>query len=176
MITSKKDNIDTIKVSAIIKKLGRIDGNYIETESTIIYQKQPFIISLLLGYRVDLKPDELNEITKVILIIWEYFKGNKKIGVNKITEQLFDRIQLRNAHMVKYFEGEQGKQAKSEVLQSDLNHLNSKGLLAGVLLCFNTNETFIKMDARERGIVIIGMKTLIECFEELEKTLNTTSN
>ncbi len=40
---------------------------YVNEESDIISQKQPFLISLILGYRFDLKPLELEEMIESYL-------------------------------------------------------------------------------------------------------------
>lgn len=75
MIISKKDKKESLRVGQLIKKIELIDEKYVNEESNKISQKQPFLISLILGYRFDLKPLELEEIMKVIFLIWEFFKN-----------------------------------------------------------------------------------------------------
>lgn len=75
-------------------------------------------------------------------------------------------------HLLKYLEGEPGHEGKLEVIASDLEHLNSKALLTGLFLRFNTQNELINMKPETRGILLIGMKSLIECFEEIEKNSN----
>jgi len=70
-----------------VRKVCEIDAEYLRTESDIIAEKQPFIISLLLGYQIDLEDDQLDDILRVLLLIWEFFKdkhefsGKQKIGI-----------------------------------------------------------------------------------------------
>ena len=125
------------------------------------------MISILLGYRLDLKEKELEEIMKIIFIIWEYFKNFDKIHKIKISEKLFEKIQQRNIHMLKYIEGESGQIVQNNVVESDLRHLHSKALLSGIFFQFNQKKPLIEMNNEKKGIILIGMKSLIECFDEI---------
>ena len=79
MIISEKDKKESQIVGQLIKKIELIDKEYISKESDFISQKQPFLISLILGYRVDLRGFELEEVMKVIFLIWEFFKNHNQI-------------------------------------------------------------------------------------------------
>ena len=167
MKISGSDKEESLKISQLIKKIDLIDKEYVNRESDVISQKQPFLISLILGYSHDLKGHELEEIVKIIFLIWEYFKDFKQINKSKISESQFERIHQRNIHLLKYFKGEQSENAKSELVDSDLKRLNSKSLFAGVFFQFNHKEALLEMRSEDRGIVLIGLKSLIECFEEM---------
>jgi len=169
MIISEKDKNDTIRVGEIIKKINNIDAGYANSELDIIFQQQPFLISLILGYKIDLKAEEQEEMIKIIFIIWEYFKHSKVVNRIKISQSIFEKIQLRNTHLLKYLEGAPGQEEKSKVVASDLAHLNSKALLSGLFLRFNTQIDLNTMNAETKGILMLGMKSLVECFEEIEK-------
>lgn len=167
MIVKEDDKKDSLKVGQLIKKIDRIDGGYVNKESDIISQKQPFLISLILGYRFDLKELELEEIMKIIFLIWEYFKNSNQAEKAKISESQFERIQQRNIHMLKYLEGEQGQSEKLELIALDLGHLKSKALFTGIIFQFNRKASLAGMKSETRGIILVGLKSLIECFEEI---------
>lgn len=167
MIISEEDKKESQRVGHLIKKIELIDEEYVNKESDIISQKQPFLISLLLGYRFDLKELELEEIMKIIFLVWEYFKNSYQVEKTKISESQFERIQQRNIHMLQYFEGEQGQSAKLELIASDLGHLKSKSLFTGIIFQFNQKATLLGTKNETRGIILIGLKSLIECFEEI---------
>ncbi len=167
MIISKEDKKECLRVTQLIKKIELIDEKYVNEESDIISEKQPFLISLILGYRFDLKPLELEEIMKVIFLIWEFFKKYPQTEIAKITETQFMRIQQRNVYMLKYFEGEQSSNSKLEVISADLENLYSKSLFTGVIFQFNQKVELLNMNNEKRGIILVGLKSLIECFEEI---------
>lgn len=167
LIITQEDKKEGEKISHIINKVENIDEVYVNSESEIIYKKQPFLISILLGYKLDLKERELEEIMKIIFIIWEYFKSSDRIHKTKLSEKLFERIQQRNIHMLKYFEGENEPNAQNNVVKSDLRHLHSKALLTGIFFQFNHKKPLIEMNPEKKGIILIGMKSLIECFDEI---------
>ena len=165
----EKDIKDVTVVGEIINRMNIADLDFFDSESDVICKRQPFLISLLLGYQRDCKPNEFEEIAKILFVIWEYFKLRNKIKRKKITKTQFERIERRNYHLLKYLEGESEKSERLKVIESDMSHLNSKALFAGILLAFNTWDAFIKMDTENKGILLIGLKSLIECFEENER-------
>lgn len=165
----EKDLKDADVVGGIINRVEIADRDFFDSESDVIFKRQPFLISLLLGYQLDFKPNEFEEIGKILFIIWEYFKLRNKIKRKKITETQFERIERRNYHLLKYLEGESEETERLKVIESDMEHLNSKALYAGILLIFNAWDAFIKMDTENKGILLIGLKSLIECFEENER-------
>ena len=167
MIISKEDKEASLKIAQLVKKIEQIDEKYVNEESDKILQKQPFLVSLILGYRFDLKPLELEEIMKIIFLIWEFFKKYHQTKTEKITEAQFIRIQQRNVNMLKYFGEEQGINSKLEVISADLENLNSKALFTGVIFQFDQKVALLNMKNKTRGIVLVGLKSLIECFEEI---------
>ena len=169
MIISKEDRNESKKVGRIIQKVEKIDANYVSSESEIINQKQPFLISLLLGFRDDLKETELEEIMKIIFIIWEYFKSSDQINKTMISENLYSKILKRNINMLKYLEGEDNSSSISEITEIDLSNLRSKALFSGIIFQFKNKRPLIEMNNKIKGYVLIGMKSLIECFDEIIK-------
>lgn len=85
MIISEDNKKESLKVGQLIKKIDHIDKEYVNKETDVISQKQPFLISLILGYRFDLKELELEEIMKIIFLIWDYFKNYNRIEEIKIS-------------------------------------------------------------------------------------------
>lgn len=166
MKISKKDFQETRRVSEIIQKVDKMDANYMNSESDKIYIRQPLLISTIMGYHMDLKSQESEDVARIIFMIWEYYKDNEKIIDKAITELQFDEAHERNISFLNYMESEVAEKAKSEIIASDFDHLDSKALLTGVFFRFNTQKALIEMEEETRGIVMIGMKSLIECMEE----------
>ena len=169
MLIVENDFPEINRVSEIVRFVENMDIHYADKESEVIYRKQPFILSLILGYGMDLNKEELGEVIKVLFIIWEYFKVNNRIGTVKVTEEQYERITAKNLHMLKYYEGEPGESEKLAVIEADLFHLNSKTLFAAVIFRFKTNKTLLNLNEETRGIILVGMKTMIECLEEIVK-------
>lgn len=167
MRISEKDQKEALEVSQLSKKIERISEEYIHKEGDIIARQQPFLISLILGYRFDLKELELEEIMKIIFLIWEFFKNYSQLEHSKISEAQFARIQRKNASMLKYYAGEQTKNAKTELVSADLKHLKSKSLFTEIILQFNQKAPLSNLSHENRAIILIGLKSLIECFEEI---------
>lgn len=167
MILSEEDKDESLRVGQLIKKIELIDEEYVNKESDLIFKKQPFLISLLLGYRYDLKDHELEEIMKIIFLIWEYFKNHSQVNETKISESQFLRIQQRNIYMLKYYEGELGQKASIEFISTDLKNLKSKSLFGGIIFKFVEKTPLLEMENEDRSIILVGMKSLIECFEEI---------
>jgi hypothetical protein len=164
---SEKDFEETSKLAATIRRIENIDANYVNLVSDEIVAKQPFFLSVLIGYRMVTSPEELDEILKIYFLIWEYFKDNKGVQANKLTESYFEEVQQRNIEMLKCSIGEPTGKERLEIYAADLQNLQSKALLTAVLYRFNTKPVLLKMIDKKKGIILIGIKSLIECFEHL---------
>ena|SRR5690554_3694222 len=151
MKISKKEKSESARVAHLIKKVDAIDGVYVNEESDKIAQKHPFLISMLLGYRLDLKPTELEEMMRIIFLIWEYFKDLKQMGNSKITMAQFEKIKLRNITLLKYLEDEQSSEGMFTTVESDLDHLKSKALFTGVLFQMNHKKALLEMKSELKG-------------------------
>ena len=166
MQITEKDNSEINRVSKILLFVDKMDLKYAERESDEIFRKQPFILSLILGYRFDLNQEGYGEVIKLLYMIWEYFKVFEKIGSRQVTEEQYERITARNLQMLKYYVGEPGEAEKSALVESDLNHLDSKTIWTAVIFRFKNNETLLNLKEEIKAAVLIGTKTLIECLEE----------
>ena len=56
---------------------------------------------------------------------------------------------------------------KMKIYASDLSNLKSKALYAAVVKRYNEREVLLKMDVRKRGLILIGIKSFIECFDTI---------
>jgi hypothetical protein len=155
---------DLVKVQI---KIDNIDAEYVNLISDEIFQKQPFFLTVLLGYRLDTTAIELEEIMKIYFLIWEYFRTNKKVQTIKVTEDHFETIQDKNIAMLQYADGELDDVEKTKIYSSDLGNLKSKALFTAVLYRYNERTVLLKMEERKRTIILIGIKSFIECFETI---------
>ena len=151
-----------------IKKIDKIDSDYINTVSDEIYKIQPFFLSVLLGYQYDVSMDELDEIMKIYFLVWQYFRLEPNVQKKQVTEADFSKIQKQNIEMLKYSEGESSADTKSALYSNDLQGQKSKSLLTAVFFRFNERPILLKMDIEKRGAILIGIKSFIECFEKLK--------
>lgn len=97
----------------------------------------------------------------------EYFKVRKNIKAKKITEEQFERFEKRNIHFFKYLEGSEAKDMDCAI-SSDLENQQSKALLTAIFLRFYTRPALLSMNEYERGIITIGLRSLFDCFEEID--------
>jgi hypothetical protein len=155
---------DLVKVQI---KIDNIDAEYVNLISDEIFQKQPFFLTVLLGYRLDTTAIELEEIMKIYFLIWEYFRTNKKVQTIKVTEDYFETIQNKNIAMLQYADGGLDDVEKTKIYSSDLGNLKSKALFTAVLYRYNERTVLLKMEERKRTIILIGIKSFIECFETI---------
>lgn len=165
---SKKYFIETKEISHLLKKIDSIDKQYIDTITDEIYQSQPFLLSLLLGYQHDLELNVVDEIMKVYFIIWEYFKDKKNVRIKKITKEQFENSEKKNIDFFNYLEKSEGKD-KDYAIASDLEHQQSKALLTAIFYRFNTRPVLVAMNDYHKGIIIIGVKSIMDCFEAIGK-------
>lgn len=106
MKLTQKDFKETTILAGIINNIDKIDGRYADATSDDIYKYQPFLLSVMLGYKFDVTLEELDEIIKIHFIIWEYFKTNPQIMKKQITETDFEKAQIKIIEMLKKIESE----------------------------------------------------------------------
>ena len=167
MDITQNDLNEVTVLTEIVKKIDHINAEYVNKISDEIFQRQPFFLTVLLGYRHDTTPIELEEIMKIYFLIWEYLKPNNNVQTKKVTEAYFEKVQHKNIEMFQYAEGEPGHSEKMQVYSSDLDNLRSKALLAVVLFRFNDRQVLLKMNEVKRGSILIGIKSFINCFETI---------
>ena len=68
--------------------------------------------------------------------------------------------------MLQYLEGETDEKEKKDIYANDIQNMQSKALLTAVIVRFNMHPVMLNMSLRMRGIVFIGIKSCIECFEK----------
>ena len=150
-----------------MRRIDNIDADYVNLISDEIFQYQPFFLSALLGLRLDVTPAELDEVMKIYFLIWEYFRGDKKLKVIKVTQADFEKIQLRHIEMLRYMDDEFSQKEIGEITSSDLENVKSKVLLTAVLIRYDTRPVLMRMNDEMKGIVFVGVKSFIEYFEKL---------
>jgi hypothetical protein len=153
------------EIDKLVRALDRIGPEYVSTVLAEIYERQPFFLTVLLGYRFDTSPEELDEIMRVYFLIWEYFKDSN-VRTKKVNEEHFDIVQRRHIQMFKYAEGE-SDDSKRLLYSDDWNGLRSKALVAAIVLQFKERAVLAKMDGEKKVIILVGIKSFIECFEGL---------
>jgi len=154
-------------LSESIKKIDKIDSDYVNTTSDEIFKFQPFFLTVLLGHQHDVTMEELEEIMKIYFLVWEYFKLNSNLQTKQLTESYFNKIQEKNIEMLRYTQDMPKENDKLEIYSSDLQNIKSKSLMAAIFFRFNERPALLKMDIKKRGAIMIGIKTFIECFETI---------
>ena len=167
MKITQKDFDETTELAGLLTKIDNFSSEDVDTLSDEIFKRQPFFLTVLLGYRFDVTPEELEEIMKIYFLIWEYFKTNKNVQTKPVTESYFEKVQDRHIKMLKYVEGETTQNDKMNIYSYDLDNLKSKALITAVLYRYNSRPTLLKMDKKSKGIVLVGIKSFIECFETI---------
>ena len=121
------------------------------TDELHIYQ--PFLLSILMGYKFDLSPEELGEALTLYIAIWEYFKIDSRVKSRKITDTQFERLHNNNMQLL---------------VKNDPANMEDVAILFNVIV-----ERFMKrpvlsgMGTKSKAALMIGTKSIIECFQEL---------
>lgn len=87
--------------------------------------------------------------------------------MRQVTQRMFEETEKTVLEMLIYCEGENSVEAKNELYSGDLQRIKSKALWAVILSRFNNNPVLEKMDTKIQGVVLIGIRSFIECFEAL---------
>ncbi len=164
MELSQRDFDEVELVGKLLMKIDNLDLAYVESVMDDIQKRQPFILSIISGLRMDVTPLELEEIVKLHFLIWDYFKSSKNVQTIKITEELFEKVLKRNFALLQSAEGISEDQ-QAILFGNDLQNLKAKALMMAVLFRFKDHPALKSMLKNLEFSVLLGMKALIECLE-----------
>ncbi|MFO7863045.1 MAG: hypothetical protein R6U85_03510 [Salinivirgaceae bacterium] len=164
---SKKDVEEQIELTQTAKKIDQIDDEYFNRLSDEIFEHQPFFMTVLLGLRFEVSLNELDEITRIYFIIWEYFRKNPTILKTKVTESMYNEVLLKNVNMLKYSEEEANPK---NIYSQDVQRIKSQSLMSIVFSRFRDRQILADIDIEKKGLAILGIKSFIECFEIILKS------
>ncbi|MFK7979150.1 MAG: hypothetical protein AB8G86_04155 [Saprospiraceae bacterium] len=165
---TSKDFEQTEQVARIVQLCDKTDIEELERIVDEIYKYQPFVISIFLGYKDDMNPYQHDEILRVLIIIWLFFKSNKNVERRKINVALFEKKQQKNVQFLQYLSGEPSNEAQLLTTGLNLGQLKSKALFTAVLFKIREGKTLKNLEQRTSNIILIGMKSLIEAFEHVK--------
>ena len=165
---TKTDFQQTDQVAEIIKFCDTADLKTLEQIADQIYRYQPFLISIFLGFKDQVDVYQHDEILRILLIIWLFFKDHKNVKHTQITQKQFETRQRKNAAFLNYLGGE-SEQVQKHTTADNLGALKSKALFTAVLFKIKQGPALKTLEPQLPGIILVGMKSLIEAFEELTK-------
>lgn len=148
---------DFKRINLILEKIERLsnDFDYANHSTDELYIYQPFLLSVMMGYKFDLKADELEEALALYTVIWEYFKIHPKVKTSQVTENQFEHFQDLNIKMLN---------------KADPTELEKTTILQAVLFeKFRNRPALMNMETQTKAALMIGIKTMIDCFEDLTK-------
>ena len=167
MSFTNQDFKEPTKLASIISFCEQADNKTLEQVVAEIHKYQPFLISIFLGYKEDVTPHQHDEIIRILIIIWLFFKDQKGVKKQKINESQFEQQQLKNAQLIQYLHGEPTLQAQQLTTDLNLDQLRSKALFSAVLFRVLDGKHLQSLEEETRGVFILSMKSLIECFETI---------
>ena len=162
-----KDLCQVDQIATLLLKIDKNDGRFFEEVLEEIHRHQPFLLSSMLGYQYDFSSEAFNEILKLHLLLWLFFKEQPAAKQQAITQAQFESHESRNIHLLKYLaEEDPNGKSFSAVTEKDLERLLSKALWTACMFRFNERPALKTLESQTRGLTLIGLKSMIECFEE----------
>jgi len=167
MNIAPKDLQQVDQIAALLQKIDANDARFFEEVLEEIHRHQPFLLSSMLGYQYDFSSEAFNDILKLHLLIWMYFREQSAAKKKVVTQAQFESHESRNIHLLKYLAGENpNDKSYTAVIEEDLERLRSKALWTACMFRFNEQPALKTLDSQTRGLTLIGLKSMIECFEE----------
>ncbi|WP_367390126.1 hypothetical protein [Lewinella sp. LCG006] len=154
-------------VSELVDFCANVDNATLEKVVDQIYTHQPFVVSLFLGYKDDVDMFQLDELLRILIVIWLFFEDHPRVKQKRITQKMFEARQKKNVTFLDYMDGEPSQSAKNQLVAENLKALHSKELWTMVFYKFKEGAALKTLDPQLSGIILIGMKSLMECFEEV---------
>lgn len=157
------------ELDAITRRIETRDLPFIRSLSDEMAKHQPFMMSVIKGYTVDLKKEEADALLKIHLLIWWKYRQTKSCRNTPVTETLHTKAMMRNTGFFKYLEKEEGTPMFSQTISDDFKHNDHLVLLGYITRLFQKWPALKNMEEQDKGIVTLSIKSFAECFEEMIK-------
>ncbi|OMP74953.1 hypothetical protein [[Flexibacter] sp. ATCC 35208] len=88
LISLFKEQTDIKQIAAVKTEIeSRMnDFDHANNITDELYQYQPFILSTIIGYNMDVAIEDLPDLIKLYVLIWIFYRDKKNIRKIKITE------------------------------------------------------------------------------------------
>ena len=146
---------DLKRIIGIFDKINKLSNDLIWANAVTdeLFICQPFLLSMLMGYKYDLSTIELDETLNLYFAVWEYFKIDPKVKLNAITKDRFEHFQNTNIQIF--------------AINDPASRETVTILLAAIFERFKNRPVLLNMETQIKGAIMIGVKSIIECFEEI---------
>lgn len=165
-----RDIEETEALKEILQRIDEIEVGGEEPIYTKIYENQPFILSLMMGYEAELDEGNIDEeqfeaMRDMLFMIYLFFEQKTNIQRAQVTDQAFvDRFQL-NIEFIEYLSGEEDPDKQIALSEDDLAKIHYISLYTAIMHIAHDYLSFQKLDDEFKAAVFLEMKTLIECME-----------
>ena len=152
------------EVNEMIEKVDAFELEELSNLWAEVIKNQPFLHRFLFSYESDMSLEMLIEFQRIVAMIYLHFKDFPKFKTLKIWDNDYEMEEKRNADFIHYFSGEDDAGQVNTAL-SDLMKLKSKGLYFGIVTKFESYPLLSTIDPFDKTIMLLEIKSLIECFE-----------
>jgi hypothetical protein len=149
-------------------KIDNLDERMADKVSDELEQVQPYFLIRLFTYMARVNEHEFAEILKAYFLTWLFFRTKKALHVHKVTKEKFQVVLDRQIAMVNYVGGESNPEERKRIYESDLDNIKSKLFFNAIISRFKSNPVLQKIDTHKRGLIMIDIKTFIECFDAID--------
>ncbi|MEP7376083.1 MAG: hypothetical protein ABI675_21990 [Chitinophagaceae bacterium] len=171
---TQKDIADIKRLAGISLELDQKQNDiaFANKVTDELYHHQPFILSMLMGYKMDLLPAELTAVINLYILIWEFFKIEPQVLAIPITQQHYEKVEMGAVRWLQKLEAIRSDEEKEMIVTKDLNKSSSKALTGIIFKEFKEGLVLEKMDVEKKGILLIGFRSVIQCFENISSGLS----
>ncbi len=130
-------------------------------------KRQPFLMSMLIGYHKDLSPQVFEVVARCLLIVWRFHEdaGRDRIP---ITAEGYERARDRNLRMLHYAQGEPDLCATMAVYKLDLEAKPGRMVTAALRRIFSHDPALNGQSTSSRGERLVELNALNDLFHEVD--------
>ncbi len=158
---------DIKTIHRIAERINNYDTDYISRLMSEAAGKQAYFAASVMQLTGDLEPEASEDMLSLYLAVWGLFLQYPGCCETEVTQQQFERVQQRNISMFNYLEEEDDIKLFGQVVHDDHKRLKNEAIMQYVSHCFQTLPSLIQMEMNDYCVQLIGIKSFIECFEEI---------
>jgi hypothetical protein len=166
---SAQEKNDVLQIAAIKAEMeNRMnDFDYANNITDELFRYQPFILSTIMGYKMDVPMDDLPYLINLYVLIWLFYKERNNVRKIKITEEQFAKQETRFISLLKKYEATTSAVEKDRLVNEDLENASSKALNTILIMELKENTVLQRLNRESQGAVLAGYNVIIKCFDEI---------
>lgn len=155
------------ELDVIARRVVTGDKEFISELMSETVRLQRYLVMVLMQLTENMESKAAEEVMSLYLVVWGTYRQVPACRGREITPSQFRRLQKHNISMLRYLDGEEDDEQFSDIVNHDRQGETGQCVMRYVAASMQEWPALAALDENAYGAVLIIIKTMVACFEEL---------